>query len=315
MVIIKGKKCNNTTNKKKNTTNKKMNTTNKKKKNKITTFKTNKNNTKFESKRVTKKIQNGRGLGFFTSSKKTQLLKKYKEYLKIIEDYYFKNINDTISNKKFKQLYKHSHQKQILIKLNTKYRIILRKCIYKILIILYKNDKYHKSSYIVTNNNQHKQGEGYSLYRILNDNNNNIVTDFFTNTFNTNTNTNNNISIDNINDEIIKAYITNNKNHYSGQTKLYHFESTSALDRNFNHSNKKIIAISVKDNEIKIINNVFTQIKYYINYLTNNNHNQSLKKKDVIKIHNMLKTHFKYVCNNIHSIADFFIEYIKYKYL
>ena len=286
----------------------------KQKNNKITTFKTKKNKyksfPKLIGKRTTKR-QSGSGL-FFTS-KKEKIITKYKEYIKIIEDYYFKELNDTINNKKFDKLYKYSYQKKYLKILNNKYRKILSKCINKILILLYKKDKYKKSSNIVTSSNQSKQGEGYSLYKILDENKNNVVTEFFTTAFE---DINKDIKLlDNINDEKIKEYITTyNKNYSYNPNKLIYFESNSPLDRHFDHSNKKYIVLVVKDNDIHIISNIFIQIKFYINYLKNNTENNSKKEKDVKIIKDMLKQHFTYLCENTHTIADFFVDYIKYKF-
>jgi len=286
----------------------------KKKKNKITTFKTRKNKYKsFPTNLEKRTIKKQSGSGLFFTSKKDKLFKKYKEYIKIIEDYYFKELNDTINSKNFDKSYKYSYQKKYLKKLNNKYRKLLSKCINKILIILYEKDKYRKSSNIVTSDNQSKQGEGYSLYRILDENINNVVTGFFTTIFEDkgkNINT-----IDNINDEKIKEYITElNKKYSYNQNKLFYLESTSPLDRHFDHSNKKYVALMVKDNDIHIISNIFTQIKFYINYLKNNKDENSKKKNDVKKIKDMLKQHFTYLCENTHTIADFFVEYIKYKF-
>lgn len=285
----------------------------KKNNNKINTFKTRKNKYKsFPTNLGKRTIKKQSGSGLFFTSKKDKLFKKYKEYIKIIEDYYFKELNDTINSKNFNESYKHSYQKKYLNILNNKYRKLLSKCINKILIILYEKDKNRKSSNIVTSSDQGKQGEGYSLYRILyeNINNNNVVTDFFTTVFE---DKGKNIkTFDNINDEKIKEYITElNKKYSYNQNKLFYLESNSPLDRHFDHSNKKYVALMVKDNDIHIISNIFTQIKFYINYLKNN---KSKEEKDVKKIKDMLKQHFTYLCENKHTIADFFVEYIKYKF-
>lgn len=286
----------------------------KKKHNKITTFKTRKYKYKSVpklSEKRTIKRQSGNGLIF--TSKKDKLLIKYKEYLKVIEDYYFKELNDTINSKNFDKSYKYSYQKKYLKILNNKYRKLFSKCIYKILIVLYKKDKYRKSSNIVTSSNQSKQGEGYSLYRILNENINNDVTGFFTTVFEDKDKDKD--TLDNPNDENIKKYITKlNKKYSYNQNKLFYLESNSPLDTHFDHSNKKYLALMVNDDNIHIISNIFTQIKFYINYLKNNTGNNSKKKKDVKKIKNMLKPHFRYLCENTHNIANFFVEYIKLKY-
>lgn len=293
---------------------KRININTKKKNNKITTRKTRKNKYKSFPKLLEKRtIKRQNGSGLFTNSKKDKLFKKYKEYIKIIEDYYFKELNDTINSKNFDKSYKYSYQKEYLNILNNKYRKLLSKCINKILILLYKKDKYRKSSNIVTSDNQSKQGEGYSLYRILDENINNVVTGFFTTIFEDNGKNIN--TFDNINDEKIKEYITElNKKYSYNQNKLFYLESNSPLDRHFDHSNKKYVALMVKDNDIHIMRNIFTQIKFYINYLKNNKEKNSKKKKDVKKIKDMLKQHFTYLCENTHTIADFFVEYIKYKF-
>ena len=286
----------------------------KKKNNKINTFKTRKNKYKsFPINLGKRTIKKQSGSGLFFTSKKDKLFKKYKEYMKEIDAYYFKELNDTINSKNFDKSYKYSYQKEYLNILNNKYRKLLSKCINKILIILYEKDKYRKSSNIVTSSDQGKQGEGYSLYNILDENKNNIVTEFFTTTFE---DKGKNIkTFDNINDEKIKEYITElNKQYSYNQNKLFYLESNSPLDRHFDHSNKKYVALMVKDNDIHIISNIFTQIKFYINYLKNNKEKNSKKKKDVKKIKDMLKQHFTYLCENTHTIADFFVEYIKYKF-
>lgn len=302
-------------------TNKRKNGYNtRKKRANITTFKTKKNtqgkDNNLLTKRIrTKKIQKGKGI-LFISNKKKKLLSKYEEYLKIIENYYFKELDDAIKQKDFNKQYKYSYQKSFLKKLNTKYRTLMRKCIYKILIILYKQDKYRKSANIITSSNKKEVGKGYSLYKILKDNTSNIVTNFFTTLFEDKIK----IHLDNMNDDTIKEYINkkpktihlHNKELYNINNNLYIFESISALDRHFNHSNKIYIVLSVKNNDIYIINNIFTQIKFYINYLKNNTGANSKKEKDVKKVKNMLKEHFKYLCNNKIKIANFFVQYIKY---
>lgn len=291
---------------------------------KIITFKTKKktqgngNGNKLLTKgNRTNKIQKGNGL--FTSSKKKNLFKKYENYINNILNFYFRELNDTINKKNFNKLYKYSYQKSFLKSLNTKYRDLMRKCIYNILIILYKKDKYHKSSNIVTSSNQTNQGKGSSLYDILIENveDNNIVIDFFTTTFeDTKKKKKKEIkTLDNINDDKIKQYITDYyKKNSNAEKQIFYIESNSRLDRHFDHSNKKYIALIVKDNDIHIINNIFTQIKYYINYLKNNTETKSKKEKEVKTIKKMLKAHFNYLCNNTYKIAIFFIEYVKYKY-
>ena len=286
----------------------------KKKNNKINTFKTRKNKYKsFPTNLGKRTIKKQSGSGLFYTSKKDKLFKKYKEYIKIIEDYYFKELNDTINNNDFDKSYKHSYQKKYLKILNNKYRKLLSKCINNILILLYKKDKYRKSSNIVTSDNQSKQGEGYSLYSILNENIKNVVTGFFTNDFE---DKGKNIkTFPNINDEKIKEYITElNKQYSYNQNKLFYLESNSPLDMHFDHSNKKYVALMVKDNDIHIISNIFTQIKFYINYLKNNKGGNSKEDDYVKKIKAMLIQHFTYLCENTHTIADFFVEYIKYKF-
>lgn len=293
---------------------KRININTKKKNNKITTRKTRKNKYKSFPKLLGKRtIKSQSGSGLFFTSKKDKLFKKYKEYIKIIEDYYFDDLNKTINRKDFDKSYKYPNQKNTLKKINTKYRKLFIKCINKILILLYKKDKYSKSSNIVTSSDQNKQGEGYSLYRILNENKSKVVTNFFTNTFD---DEKKNIhTLNNLNDENIKKYITKlNKSYSYNQNKLFYLESNSPLDRHFDHSNKKIVALIVNDN-IHIISNIFTQIKFYIKYLKNNNNKDlSKKKKDVKKIKYMLNQHFTYLCENTHTIADFFVEYIKFKF-
>ena len=292
---------------------KRININTKKKNNKITTRKTRKNKYKSFPKLLEKRtIKSQSGSGLFFTSKKDKLKKKYKAYIKIIEDYYFKELNDTINSKDFDKSYKYSYQKKYLKILNNKYRRLLSKCINKILILLYKKDKYRKSSNIVTSSDQSKQGEGHSLYSILDENKSNIVTGFFTTVFE---DKDKNIhTLDNLNDENIKKYITelNKSNSNYNQNKLFYLESNSSLDRHSGHSNKKIVALIVKDDNIHIINNIFTQIKFYINYLKNNKGNNSKQKADVKKIQVMLKQHFDYLCSHTPTIAEFFIKYIKY---
>ena len=108
----------------------------KKKHNKITAFKTRKYKYKSVPKLSEKRtIKRQNGGGFFFTSKKDKLIKKYKEYIKVIDAYYFKELNDTINSKNFDKSYKYSYQKKYLKILNNKYRKLLSKCIYKILII------------------------------------------------------------------------------------------------------------------------------------------------------------------------------------
>lgn len=281
--------------------------TRKRKKVNITTFKTKKNTQGIGNKLLTKrnrtnKIQKGNGL--FTSSKKKNLLKQYENYINnTILNFYFGRLN----KKNIKKEYKFSYQKKFIKSLNTKYRELMRKCIYKTLIILYKKDKYHKSSNIITSSNQNKRGQGYSLYKILNENVHNLVTDFFTTVFDKSESEYE--KIENFNDEKIKEYIKKRKNNINKSKQIFYMESSLSVDRHFNHSDKKVIALYVNENNIHIINNVFTQIKFYIDYLTTN----QKEKKEVIKIKNMLKQHFKYLCNNKNKIANFFVEYIKFR--